>query len=110
MKKFIAIYNTPVEAAKAYMESSAEEKQEGMQAWLSWKANNENHIVDFGAPLMPGEVVNEKMEWSQSDSLAGGYSILQAASFDELKGALKDHPHTAHNIGASIEIKELVGM
>lgn len=110
MKKFIAIYNTPVEAAMAYQQASAEEKEQGMQAWLSWKANNEKHVVDFGAPLMPGETLNEKNEWSQSHSLVNGYSILQAGSLEELKGALKNHPHTANNVGASIEIKELVSM
>lgn len=110
MKKFIAIYNSPVEATKAYFELSDEEKQKGMQAWLSWQANNEKHIVDFGAPLMPGEVLNENMEWSQSHSLVNGYSILQASSFEELKEALKDHPHTANDVGSSIEIKELISM
>ena len=110
MKRFIAIYNTPVEAAKAYAQASAEEKQKGMEAWMTWKAKNEKHIVDFGAPLMPGESLDENNNWSNASSTANGYSILQAESMNELKSILNDHPHTASNVGASIEIKEFMPM
>lgn len=110
MKKFIAIYHSTPEAHAEFANASAEVKAEGMKMWMSWKEKAENHIVDFGAPLLPAQSVDEENNWKNSTSSIGGYSIFQAESAEDLKKIFVDHPHLMSGNGSTIELREFMPM
>lgn len=89
MKKFLAIYQSSPESQQQMANATEEEKKAVMDAWWKWKSNNEQHIVDFGAPTMPVALLGG----AQASGNVGGYSLLQASSLDELKAAFASHPH-----------------
>ncbi len=110
MKKFVVIYHAPAEAMAAMATVSPEDKAKGMEAWMAWKAKNDNHVVDFGAPLMGGQTLNGNGDWSGSSREVSGYSIIQGTSVEEVKGIFSDHPHLHWTDGCSIEVHECVEM
>ena len=100
MKKFLAIYHDTPEAMEQMASATDAQKAEVMNLWMQWKANNEHHVVDFGAPLMPGTL----MGGAKTAGTVSGYSVLQAESLEAVKEACKDHPHP------DIELLEFVAM
>lgn len=88
MKKFLAIYQSTPEEMAQMANATPEQSAAVMDAWMKWKAAHENNVVDFGAPVMPGALLN-----GAQHSGTSGYSVLQAESMDALKAAMADHPH-----------------
>ncbi len=99
MKKFLAIYQSTPESVAAMANATPEQSAAVMQEWMKWKAAHEENIIDFGAPLMPADVVG-----GATPSAASGYSVLQAESLEALKEACVDHPHK------EIEFLEFIAM
>lgn len=56
-------------------------------------------IVDLGSPT-------QTVDGGEPGSYIGGYSIMQAASLDDLQAVLSDHPHKAE--GGTIEVLEVL--
>jgi len=110
MKKFIAIYNAPAAVMAQNANMTKEDMEKGMQAWFAWKAQNEKHIVDFGAPLMPGQSTIKGGGWNPINSQTAGYSILQAESLDEIKATFANHPHLNWGEGCTIALHEFAPM
>ena len=110
MKKFIALYKAPAEVMANTVEPNQEEQAAAMQAWLNWRDNNIDHIVDFGAPLLPGNNLNGKGGWQASATEIGGYSILQGESAEAVQALFQDHPHLNWQPGCSIELQEFKAM
>ena len=106
MKKFIALYKAPVDAMANAGNATKEEQAAAMQAWLTWRDNNLENIVDFGAPLLPGNNLNGNGAWQATPSEIGGYSILQGESSEAVQALFKDHPHLNWVPGCSIELQE----
>ena len=106
MKKFIISYNAPIDAAWKTAESSPEEMEKGMQAWMAWAQKCGDKLVDFGTPLGNGVTLGPGGSSAASDSRMIGYSILQADSMEEVTDLLKDHPHLDWNAACEIEIHE----
>lgn len=100
MKKFLAIYHDTPEAMAQMAQATEAQKAEVMNLWMNWKANHEQNVVDFGAPLMPGILLGG----AKASGTVSGYSVLQAESLEVLKDACKDHPHP------DIELLEFVAM
>lgn len=105
MKKFLAIYHTPVSAMEQMGNATDEQKAETMSAWMKWHDAHKENIVDFGAPTMPTGTSPH-----QSSVGIGGYSILQAESLEALQEACKDHPHVGWDNDATIEFLECIPM
>lgn len=110
MKKFIVIYHSPAEAIAQMANATDEQKAQVMDAWMGWKAKNENHVVDFGAPLAGGKKLNGDGKWDLSTNEVNGYSIVQGESNEEVEAIFKDHPHLALVPGSAIEVHEVVAM
>ena len=87
-----------------------EEQAKGMAPWLAWKAQHEDNIVDFGAPLMGGQNVSAESDWASSDKEVSGYSIVKSTDADTVKSMFQGHPHLAWAPGTSIEVHECVPM
>lgn len=110
MKKFIAIYNAPITVQQNQKNATPEELEKGMQAWFAWKDKCGEHIVDFGAPLSPGQNIKRGNAWSEQTSDTSGYSIVQAETKDQAQDLFIDHPHLFWGEGCTIDLHEFVQM
>lgn len=110
MEKFLVLYHAPMEAMQTMATATAEQKEAGMAAWMSWKDEAGDAVVDFGSPLMPGEIATKDGNFGPEMNEITGYSIMQANSADELKGMLKSHPHLDWWDGCKIEVKPCIPM
>lgn len=110
MKTFIALYYAPAEAMAASAQATEAEKAEGMKAWFAWKDKHDAHILDFGAPSLPGQRIDAGRNWQPAGTEIGGYSMVQADSLDHAKTLFADHPHLDWVPGCTIEVAELARM
>lgn len=110
MKKFIAIYNAPAAVMAQNANATKEDMEKGMQAWMAWKAQNDNHIVDFGAPLFPGQTTDKAGNWNAANTETSGYSILQGESLEQVQGLFANHPHLHWGEGCTIAVHEFMPM
>ena len=106
MKKFIVTYLAPMDASWKTQESTPEEMEAGMKAWMAWAEKCGNKLVDMGSPLGNGISLRPGGGSSSSESLIIGYSVLQADSMDEASSLLKEHPHLDWNAECQIEVHE----
>ena len=106
MKKYIVIYHAPIDAWKQTEDSSPEEMEEGMKAWMEWAARCGENLVDMGTPLAHGLRVLPGGGSAESEQQVAGYSIMQAESRDEVLALLQGHPHLEWNAACAIEVHE----
>lgn len=110
MKRFVVIYHAPAEAMAAMGEATPEQKAEGMKPWLAWKDRLGDKLLDFGAPLVGGQLLKPDGTTQTSTKDVSGYSIIQANDIEEAKSLLIDHPHLQWTGGCDIEVHECVAM
>jgi hypothetical protein len=110
MKKFIVSYQAPVDATWKTQESTPEEMEAGMKAWMDWAQKCGDNLVDMGTPLGNAVTLGPGGSSASSESKIIGYSILQANSMEEAKDLLKDHPHLDWNASCEIELHESLAM
>jgi len=106
MKKFIVTYLAPIDATWKTAESSPEEMEKGMEAWMKWAEKCGNKLVDMGSPLGNGITLGPGGNSASSESKIIGYSILQADNMDDARDLLKEHPHLDWNASCEIELHE----
>lgn len=106
MKKFIIIYHAPIDAWKQTAETSKEDMDKGMEAWMVWAQKCGDKLLDFGTPLGNGQKLIPGGKSVNSERKVVGYSILQADSREEAEELLMDHPHLAWKADCEIEIHE----
>ncbi len=110
MTKFIVTYLAPIDATWKTQESTPEEMEAGMKAWMVWAEKCGNKLVDMGSPLGNGKTVSPGGITSASKSEIIGYSILQANNMEEAVSLLKEHPHLDWNAACEIEVHESLPM
>ena len=106
MKQFIVTYHAPVDAAWRTAESSPEEMEAGMKAWMAWAQKCGDRLKDFGTPLGNALALKPGGSSSSSNSSIVGYSILQVEHMEDALELLKDHPHLDWNAACEIEVHE----
>ena len=102
MTKYLVLYRSSMTAGEQMAQSTPEQAQAGMDAWMGWAEQAGDAVVDLGTPLAvvdPG---------GDSSDPIGGYSILQAESHDALGKVLEGHPHKT--MGGTIETLEFLPM
>ena len=108
MKKFMAIYMASGADFERMMKNSTpEQRNKGMEAWMKWMNENKASIVEGGAPLGKTKRA-DATGTSDTKNNIGGYSIVQAeshAAAAKLFG--KEHPHLQMP-GALVEILEIM--
>ena len=110
MNKYLVIYYAPAEAMATMATAIPEEKEAGMGAWMAWKEQAGDAVVDFGSPLMMNQVCGKDGNFEQSNTEVTGYSIMQGESIDAVKALLSNHPHLQWWDGCKIEVAEFVPM
>jgi hypothetical protein len=108
MRKFMVLYKaSKAELEKMMKNSTPEQQQKGMEAWMKWMNENKTSLVDGGAPLGKTKRVDSNGA-SNTKNEIGGYSVVQAESHDAATNIFgKDHPHLQVP-GAWIEIVEIM--
>jgi len=112
MAKYLLIYRNPPDPSEP---PSAEEMQAVLAAWGTWigKFSATGNILDAGDGLLgtgkqlrAGGVVSDG-PFMESKEVLGGYSVIQADSYDHAVAISKDNP--IFSAGGWIEIRELAG-
>lgn len=80
MSKFLLLYRADQSAAEQMAQSTPEQAQAGMEAWMTWFAHAGDAIVDGGSPV-------------GGDGTVRGYSIVEAADDAAVQSLLEGHPH-----------------
>ena len=106
MKKFVAMYYGSAEAMQKMSQQSDSEKEEMMGKWFAWKEKAGDHLVDFGAPFMPGHALDSVAENKDPQKVITGFSILQGESLEQVSALFDTHPHK----GAGIDLFECISM
>jgi hypothetical protein len=111
MTKYLFLYRTPESSEER--QPSPEEIQAMFAQWDAWKKKFKANVVDVGDGLKPGGRVLKggavtDGPFVETREVMGGFSIIQAGSYDEAAGVAKECPIT-YVPGASIEIREMAG-
>lgn len=102
MTKYLVLYRSKTSAAEQMSQTTPEQAQAGMQAWMDWANSAGDAVVDLGSPLGVLDAGGD------GGDPIGGYSILQADSPEALAAVLDGHPHTSW--GGSIQTLEMLAM
>ncbi|GAB3389962.1 hypothetical protein GCM10027568_12960 [Humibacter soli] len=97
MATYLLLYRVDPAAMAAMPEPTPEQGAEMMKAWMDWSGRAGDAIVDLGNPTVPAAS-------GAADGTVGGYSLLNADSYDEVLAILEGHPHTA--MGGTIDVYE----
>jgi hypothetical protein len=110
MKKFLVLYMASADAFAEMMKNTTpQQQQESMDAWMKWMEANKSSFIDDGAPLGKTKRV-DATGVSDTRNEIGGYSIVQAESADAAAKLFgKEQPHLQVP-GAWIEIVEIMPM
>ena len=108
MKKFLVLYQSPVTGSERIASASPEQMKSSMAAWMQWKEDTGDTLVDFGSPVQIGKHVTAE---AISDGTAqfSGFSIIQAESLDEAATIMQGHPQL-QSPDMSIEVLEFLSM
>ena len=108
-KKFLIIYHAPFEAMAQMANIPPEQQAAGLALWQAWIKRVGNKLVDIGAPLINGKKIRSGGSSSPSSKEVSGYSVVEAANWDEVMSLLEGHPHlSGWHPEAYIEIHETV--
>jgi len=93
MTQFIVLYMITQSGKEQMMTSmSPEEQKKDVQNWLDWMEKHSQSFVDKGSPAGKNtRVTAEGTQDSSNDVM--GYSIMQAASKEELLPIIQESPH-----------------
>lgn len=113
MAKFLFIYRNPAEQDAS--PPSPEMMQAILAAWGDWMAKvaKGGNLIDGGDGLHPtGKIVRpgglvSDGPFIEAKDLVGGYSLIQADSYDKAVEFAKICPILAH--GGTVEVRELAG-
>jgi hypothetical protein len=98
MTKYVLLYQGGT------MPQSPEEGEKTMAAWMAWFGKAGSAVLDMGNAFGPATPLGAALP----DSGTNGYTTVEAADVDAVKGLLADHPHLA--AGGRIEIHETTAM
>ena len=109
MTKYLFIYRNPL--ALDTRQPSPEEMKAMFAQWDSWKSKFKTNIVDIGDGLKPtGKVLKAGAVTDgphvESKEIVGGYSIVQAESYDKALAVARECPVT-YMPGAYVEVREM---
>ena len=109
MKKFLALYRMDAaEMQKMMANSTPEQRKKGMAEWEAWMKKNSASFADHGGPAGKTKKVAASGVTDTRNDI-GGYSIVQAASYDQAAALFADSPHLSMP-GATVEVMEITSM
>ena len=111
MPKYMVLYESTVSPGDLMEQSTPEQMQAGMDAWMAWAGKCGDALVDLGSPIA-GPAGNRVTSQSVSPAASpiAGFSVLQAASLDEATTLVEAHPHLMTPGDPSILVLEYLPM
>jgi hypothetical protein len=109
MKRFLILYHSPVSALDMMANATPDQAKAGMDLWMAWAGKAGTALKDLGSPLGATEALAPDGDRTPSPSTVGGYSVLEAESWEALTKLLAGHPHF-HAPGASIVAHEFLAL
>jgi hypothetical protein len=103
MPKYMILYRSSMTAGEQM--GTAEQAQEGMQAWMNWAGQAGSALVDMGSPV--ASIATEGPAGETGVAVCG-YSVLEADSPESVHKLLDAHPHLGAPGGSFIEILEFL--
>ena len=111
MKKFLILYNAPVDAMTQAAGASPKQQAKGMEAWMQWAKKAGAHLVEMGSPLTNARQLSSEGKITSVKNQIVGYSILEAENMDGAIALLNGHPHVSGwSVDATIEIEESMAL
>ncbi len=109
MKKFLALYKMDMaEMQKMMASTSAEERKKSMGDWEVWMKKHMPSLADPGGPAGKTKRVAASGVTDIKNDI-GGYSVVQAESYEAAAALFGDNPHLAMP-GATVEVMEIMQM
>ena len=109
MKKFLALYRMNMgEMQKMMASTSAEDRKKSMAEWQAWMKKHRASFADHGGPAGKTKRV-AKSGVTDTKNDIGGYSIVQAESYEAAAALFRDNPHLSMP-GATVEVMEIMAM
>jgi len=110
MTKYLFIYRNPPAPDR---QPSPEELQQMFAQWEAWKTKFKDHVVDVGDGLKHGGKTLTAAgvtdgPFAEAKELVGGFSIVQAASYEQALEVARECPITFIP-DYSIEVREMMG-
>ena len=107
MKKFLALYRMDMaEMQKMMAATSAEDRKKGMGEWQAWMKKHMASFADHGGPAGKTKRVAQSGVTDTKNDI-GGYSIVQAESYEAAAALFRDSPHLSMP-GATVEVMEIL--
>ncbi|HEY1862961.1 MAG TPA: hypothetical protein VGG77_04560 [Roseiarcus sp.] len=108
MKKFLVLYMAKGSDMEEMMKNSTpEQRQKGMDAWMKWMGDHKASMVDGGAPLGKTKKVDTNGASDTKNDVCG-YSVVQADNPEAATKLFgKDHPHLQMP-GSWVEVIEVM--
>ncbi|HEY8720384.1 YciI family protein [Pengzhenrongella sp.] len=107
MTNYILLYRGPATSTE---DLTAEQREQGNQAWLGWASKVGPALVEFGTPFGARAGVQGDGSTTNASDL-NGYSIVEAADLDGAKALCDGHPFLRDGTGKfAVEVYELTPM
>ena len=111
MKKFFVLYMASAADFQKIMASmgkmTPEQQKESMKEWGEW--GKDKGVVDMGAPLGKTKRVTAQ-DVKDAKNEVGGYSIIEAESYDDAAKKMQSNPHFKMIPGGWIDVMEIMPM
>ena len=105
MKKFIALYMTPIAGMDEIRKNMTPERVKEMnESWLKWAASHEKSFVDVGSPTGKNKRVSKDKVQDVRNEVTG-FSVVQAETHEEATKIFRDNrggPGCLNSFSASI--------
>ena len=108
MAKFLILYMSPMSFEQHMANATPEQMQAGMEPWMAWFGKYGKEITDLGSPLAHGQHFTPAGA-SDSESHIAGYTFVEAAGMEAVRGIVSEHPHFMQP-GNTIEVLEVMPM
>ena len=111
MPKYMVLYESTVSPDDLMEQSTPEQMQAGMDAWMAWAGKCGDALVDLGSPV--GGAASKRVtadSTAAGDSPIAGFSVLEARSLDEATTLVEGHPHLMTPGEPSILVLEYLPM
>lgn len=108
MQKFLALYMATVEQQAEWKNTSPEDQEKEMGAWMEWMNAHQDSWVDMGNPVGKNQRVTTDGSGDSQNEVCG-YSIVQAGSAEAAAALFTNSPH-ANQPNCWVDLMPIVDM
>lgn len=110
MKRFLILSLGTPDAPDSSKDMSPEAMASGMAAWMAWRDQYADQVLDLGAPIVGGLQLHADGRITPDAVSASGYMMVQAPSMEAAVALLQSSPLFPTVSGCHLEIHEMQNM